>query len=100
VFHTLDWPATRKEDISRYFRIPSAISGEFTLSARSGAGLIYSYETEEPGIPVREVEVGLAMPEAPALWRVDGREQPAAWSAAQASTVLVVRGKTAFAWGV
>ncbi len=98
VFRTLDWPAEQKEDVSRYFRIPSAISGELQLRPDGGSALIYVYDCYEPGIPVSEVEVGLVLPAAPRRLEVDGQAAPIEWSAETGLLRLVVRGKTTCAW--
>lgn len=100
LFRTMDWPAAQKEDISRYFRIPSAISGELCLRPDGGSALMYVYDCYEPGIPVSEVEVGLVLPAAPRRLQADGRDALVDWDAASGRLKLVVRGKTAFDWAL
>ena len=98
IFHTLDWPADKKWDVSRYFRIPSALSGELTLSGGGLSGWFYSYEYLEPGIPVGEVEVALAAERTPAHVLVNGQPAELVYDEQSKLAKLTVRGKTFFEW--
>ncbi|NLG27931.1 MAG: hypothetical protein GX557_08470 [Chloroflexi bacterium] len=100
VFATLDWHAEEKRDVSRAFRVPSAISGELSLRPDGASGLLYVYDCYEPGIPVGKVEVGFSVPAAPRRLCVDGQEAPADWDAATGILKLAVRGKTAFSFEI
>lgn len=98
IFHTLDWPERLKQDKSRYFRIPSALSGELSLREGELSGVFYSYEYYEPGIPVAEVDVGFQTDGVPKQITVDGQAMEPAFDDQEKLVKLTVRGKTFFQW--
>jgi len=98
IFRTLDWPEKLKQDKSRYFRIPSALSGELKLRKDGISGVFYSYEYLEPGIPVAEIEVGFPMDHGPRRLTVDGQKIEPAFDDQEKLFKLTVRGKTFFEW--